>query len=839
MAFCFRVVCAVATLMAALASAVSLSPPKQSPLSTPLVEVLHVSGCEFSSSPRRETFGCVADGKTRITIRGRGFDDYGNSVVLEESASSSIGKQQSAKAPPKLQAVCTQTHVSVLLPQQILFCTLPTLTAFAPSVDAATAANDHVSDAGDEASPLTLTGTKWFDVVIRIRSGHGAVLRRAIQFKFSAGSDSPTSSDSENNELAAFERNDWLALGIGGLGRAFQELYRRAFVSRTSAAASIASSIGVQHVRGVILHGPPGTGKTLIARTVAKMLKARSVQVINGPEIMSKFVGDSEKNLRSLFSAADSDAQRNGEAAQLHVIIFDEIDAILRPRGEGDDSAARAVYDGVTTQMLAYMDGIHSRSNILIIGLTNRLDALDKALLRPGRFEVQIRIPLPDADGRKQIFAIHTKPLKANRYLSPQIDFDFLASETSSFSGADIAGVVRSAISFALARYGNESRQELAESTASPSGAASGRNTQVEPACTPGESSTPQQCTSPPVDPNKPTQRFQVTQKDLLDGIDEILASKGAASNLSPYLRNGVIMHSPDTTRTVERLMELNQVLQNTSQLRKLIVCLNGHPGSGTTTLAALFARLSRASYVQLINLNTLQGLTVAEKQRRLSQAFDTADHVPNSVIILDKLEDVIEMNLGRRPLDKVSSELMSLMMRDPVATGSATVSNSKTLILVTTSKQELQDQFGSVAYDSVVSVSDAASESVESMLCAYKIVTNVTAARALASVIARNVPVKRLAFLIHAAHGLSVASGDDGAIETQDSTKLKPAGDTSNQLRWGDGQPFRALPLSELCSGADSSNDLVLHQFVKVLKSFGHYSSKKSIQQRAAGLFL
>ena len=154
--------------------------------------------------------------------------------------------------------------------------------------------------------------------------------------------------------------------------------------------------LGIDPPKGVLLYGPPGTGKTLIAKAVANESGANFF-TINGPEIMSKFYGQSEENLRKVFE----DAQKSSPS----IIFLDEIDAIAPKRSEVHGEVERRV----VSQMLTLMDGLQSRGKVIVIGATNIPDSLDPALRRPGRFDREIRIDVPDADGRKEILQIHTR----------------------------------------------------------------------------------------------------------------------------------------------------------------------------------------------------------------------------------------------------------------------------------------------------------------------------------------------------------------------------------------------------------------------------------------------
>ncbi len=237
-------------------------------------------------------------------------------------------------------------------------------------------------------------------------------------------------------------------MGIGGLDKEFQEIFRRAFNSRRYP-PHVIEKYGIKHVRGMLLYGPPGTGKTLIARQIAQALDCDKPKVVNGPEIFSKYQGESEKNIRELFADAEKDMKTKGDESSLHIIIFDEIDAICRQRGSTGNSGT-GVQETVVNQLLSKMDGVDSLNNILVIGMTNRKDMIDEAMLRPGRLEIHLEIGLPDEKGRRQIFDIHTKHMRQNDLIASDVDFDALAAKTKNYTGAEIEAVCRGATSFAL-----------------------------------------------------------------------------------------------------------------------------------------------------------------------------------------------------------------------------------------------------------------------------------------------------------------------------------------------------------------------------------------------------
>jgi len=195
--------------------------------------------------------------------------------------------------------------------------------------------------------------------------------------------------------------------------------------------------LGIDPPKGVLLHGPPGTGKTLIAKAVANESGA-NFYIINGPEIMSKFYGQSEENLRKIFE----DAEKNAPS----IVFIDEIDAIAPKRSEVHGEVERRV----VSQMLTLMDGLKGRGKLIVIGATNIPDSMDPALRRPGRFDREIIIDAPNRDGRKEILQIHTRDMPK----SDDVELDGLADITYGYVGADLAALAREAAMNALRRHG-------------------------------------------------------------------------------------------------------------------------------------------------------------------------------------------------------------------------------------------------------------------------------------------------------------------------------------------------------------------------------------------------
>ena len=205
--------------------------------------------------------------------------------------------------------------------------------------------------------------------------------------------------------------------------------------------------VDVTSPKGILLYGPPGTGKTLIAKALAKMTESNFIS-IKGPELLSKWVGESEKGVREIF--------RKARQAAPCIIFFDEIDALV-PRRSGGDSSH--VSENVVSQILTEIDGLEELNDVLIIGATNRLDIVDEALLRPGRFDRVIEVPKPDAKGRKHILEIHTK----KKPLDSTVDLSKLVEITDGYSGAELAAICNRAAITALRRHVSGQTKSLKE----------------------------------------------------------------------------------------------------------------------------------------------------------------------------------------------------------------------------------------------------------------------------------------------------------------------------------------------------------------------------------------
>jgi transitional endoplasmic reticulum ATPase len=217
--------------------------------------------------------------------------------------------------------------------------------------------------------------------------------------------------------------------------------------------------MNLEPVRGVLLSGPPGTGKTLIARALATACQANFISV-KGPELLSKWVGESERGVRETF-------QRARQVAPC-VLFLDELDALAPERGVAFDN----VSDRVIGQLLTELDGIEGRRGVIVVGATNRPELIDPAVLRSGRFDLVLDLPMPDREARRLIFGLHTR----GRPLAPTLSLDWLARRTDGLSGADIEATCRRAANLALAEW---MRSRGAGGVALPTAAMNGP--QIEP----------------------------------------------------------------------------------------------------------------------------------------------------------------------------------------------------------------------------------------------------------------------------------------------------------------------------------------------------------------------
>lgn len=415
-------------------------------------------------------------------------------------------------------------------------------------------------------------------------------------------------------------------MGIGGLDDEFGAIFRRAFASRVFPPALV-EKLGIQHVKGILLHGPPGTGKTLIARQIGKMLNAREPKVVNGPEILNKYVGASEENIRKLFADAEKEYKEKGDESGLHIIIFDELDAVFKQRGSTNNGTG--VGDSVVNQLLSKMDGVDRLNNILVIGMTNRLDMIDEALLRPGRLEVHMEISLPDARGRYQILRIHTAKMRTNKVMDDDVDLEEIAQLTKNYSGAEIEGFVKSATSFALNRHVKV-------------GTLAGISDDVE--------------------------NLRVNRDDFMRALDEIKPAYGVSEeDITDVVKNGIITFDAEIQDILQKgKLFANQVAKS-DRTPRVSVLLHGLPGSGKTTLAATMAAKSDFPFIKIISPNRMVGFSEAQKVAAITKTFQDSYKSPLSVIVVDNIERLLDWTyLGNRFSNAVLQTLLVLIAQKP-----------------------------------------------------------------------------------------------------------------------------------------------------------------------------
>jgi Cdc6-like AAA superfamily ATPase len=228
-------------------------------------------------------------------------------------------------------------------------------------------------------------------------------------------------------------------LNIGGLSEELGIIFQRAFSTRL-VSDKVCKQLGIRHIKGIMLHGAPGCGKTLIAQELGKMVGCNEPKIVAGPELISSYQGKSEENVRNLFTDAFN------KPDELFVIICDECDAIFKKRFDLNSGTA----NNITNQFLSMIDGPKSLNNIILICMTNRLDLIDNALIRPGRIELILEIKLPDIKARSEIFNVHIN--KIDTKFRSDIDIDKLASLTDNYTGAEIASVILNGKSKAISR---------------------------------------------------------------------------------------------------------------------------------------------------------------------------------------------------------------------------------------------------------------------------------------------------------------------------------------------------------------------------------------------------
>jgi len=400
---------------------------------------------------------------------------------------------------------------------------------------------------------------------------------------------------------------------IGGIDEEIRRI--REMVELPLRHPEIFQRLGIDPPKGVLLHGPPGCGKTLLARAVASESDA-NFYAINGPEIMSKFYGESEARMRKMFE----DAEKNAPG----ILFIDEIDAIAPKRGEVTGEVERRV----VAQLLASMDGLKGRGNVIVIGATNRPDALDPALRRPGRFDREIEIGIPDRDGRFEILQIHTRGMP----LAEDVDLPRIAEITHGYTGADLAALCREAAMKALRRY--LPRIDLEEKRI----------------------------------PHEVLDQMEVTNDDILDAFREV----------TPTAMREVFIETPNVRwDDVGGLEEVKQNLREAVEwpLKKPEmftrlgitppkgILLHGPPGCGKTLLAKAVATESEANFIS-IRGPEIFSKWVGESEKAIREIFRKGRMAAPSIIFFDEFDALVpRRGMGisdSRVTERVISQLLT-----------------------------------------------------------------------------------------------------------------------------------------------------------------------------------
>ncbi|MFC7020822.1 MULTISPECIES: CDC48 family AAA ATPase [Haloarcula] len=402
---------------------------------------------------------------------------------------------------------------------------------------------------------------------------------------------------------------------IGGLDGELEQV--REMIELPMRHPELFQQLGIEPPKGVLLHGPPGTGKTLMAKAVANEIDAYFT-TISGPEIMSKYYGESEEQLRDIFDEASENAPA--------IVFIDEIDSIAPKRGETQGDVERRV----VAQLLSLMDGLEERGQVIVIGATNRVDAIDPALRRGGRFDREIEIGVPDKEGRKEILQVHTRGMP----LSEQIDLEEYAENTHGFVGADLASLTKESAMNALRRIRPELDLESDEIDA------------------------------------EVLEHLEITDEDF----------KEAKKGIEPSALREVFVEVPDITwadvggleDTKERLretiqwpLEYGSVFEAMDLQAAKGVLLYGPPGTGKTLLAKAVANEADSNFISVKGPELLNKF-VGESEKGVREVFSKARENAPTVVFFDEIDSIAtergtrsgDSGVGERMVSQLLTEL-------------------------------------------------------------------------------------------------------------------------------------------------------------------------------------
>ncbi|MBA3576415.1 MAG: CDC48 family AAA ATPase [Sphingomonas sp.] len=374
--------------------------------------------------------------------------------------------------------------------------------------------------------------------------------------------------------------------------------------------------LGVDPPKGVLLHGPPGTGKTRLAKAVANESSAQFFHIA-GPEIMGSAYGESERKLRELFEAA--------AAAAPSIIFIDEIDSIAPKRGQVTGEAEKRL----VAQLLSLMDGIEPRQNLVVIAATNRPEALDEALRRPGRFDREIVVGVPDEQGRLEVLEIHTRGMP----LAPDVDVADLARRTYGFVGADLAALTREAAMEAVRRI------------------------------------------MPRINPSEDTIPTEILDALSVEGAD----FENALKRVQPSAMREVMVEAPKIRWSdigglddpMEKLREgIELPLKNPEAFRRIGIrpakgfLLYGPPGTGKTLLAKATARESQANFIATKSSDLLSKW-YGESEQQIARLFARARQVAPTIIFLDEIDSLVPARGGGLGEPQVTERVVNTILAE------------------------------------------------------------------------------------------------------------------------------------------------------------------------------
>jgi len=399
---------------------------------------------------------------------------------------------------------------------------------------------------------------------------------------------------------------------IGGLDREISRV--REMIELPLKHPELFERLGVEAPKGVLLHGPPGTGKTLLAKAVANETNANFYH-IGGPEIMSKFYGESEERLREIFKEAEENAPS--------IIFIDEIDSIAPKREEVSGDVEKRI----VSQLLTIMDGLESRGQLVVIGATNRPNAIDPALRRPGRFDREIEIGLPDRNGRLQVLHIHTRGMP----LAEDVDLENIASRTHGFVGADLEALAKEAAMGALRR--------------------------ILPEINLDEESIPADLLD----------KITVTMDDFENSLREV----------PPSTMREVLVESPNVQWTdvgglEDTKQELREAIEWPLKYGELFdysgvsppkgIMLYGPPGTGKTLIAKAVATESEVNFISVKGPELLSKW-VGESERGVREVFRKARQAAPCIVFFDEIDSIVPprgRDLGSNVTERVVSQILT-----------------------------------------------------------------------------------------------------------------------------------------------------------------------------------